>query len=332
MPPLPRDLNFFAIRAYDRLMSAPLPSIDRRLLLLGAAGFVAPAFAAPPLKQAEIAFQIDDPRLRALFGRRLRDGFVRILGADFFAEIAVDAAGARVKLRRPDDYEKLAAALPRLGDGQNLGPLKDKAARIDWSAAALDAQARTWRDRAKKMLEKALAPRKASFVDRDDRNFVLTVERMERSQWFLWIGGRIDLFSPAPFSIAPVVAAGPETFSPRPFPRAGLSAGVAVDPAKTLGGEDDIFVARAERDKLVLELTRPGADLFAEKKPPLADKTAFALMFDRALAALCVLEGPAHDGRMTLRIERGFGAAELADMILVGGSAPMVKQVDARFT
>ncbi len=328
MPALPRDLNFFASLAYHGAMSAP--SIDRRLLLLG--GLAAPAFAAPSPKKAEIAFQVDDARLRALFARRLREGLERILGGTFFTEVSADTAGVRVKLRRPEDFEKLEAALPRLAGEQKLRELKGDTTRIDWSPAALDAQARIWRDRAKKMLEKALNPRKPSFADKDDRNFVLSVEGMDRAQWLAWIGGRIDLFFPAPFSMAPVVPAGPTTFSPRPFPRANLSAAVAVDPAKSLGNEDDIFVARAEGDKLVLELTRSGAELFASKNLPAADKTAYALMFDKALAALCVFDGPAHDGQMKFRIERGLGAAELAELILIGGSAPMVKQVDARFS
>jgi hypothetical protein len=331
MPALPRDLNFFAFPPYDVAMSAPF--LDRRRLLIGAAGLAAPAFAAPSPKKAEVAFQVDDARLRTLFARRLREGLTRILGEVFFAEVSADAAGVKVKLRRPEDFQKLDAALPRLAGELKLGERKGDTTRIDWSAAALDAQARIWRDRAKKMLEKALGPRKPTFADKDDRNFILTVEGMDRAQWLAWIGARIDLFFPAPFSMAPVVPASATSFSPRPFPRGNLSATVAVDPAKMLGNEDDIFfVARAEGDKLVIELTHPGAELFASKNLPAADKTAYALMFDKALAALCVLDGPAHDGQMKLKIERGLGAADLADLILIGGSAPMVKQVDARFT
>ncbi|MCW2283087.1 hypothetical protein M2323_000766 [Rhodoblastus acidophilus] len=309
-------------------MSAPL--INRRLLLLGALS--APAFAAPSPKRAEIAFQVDDARLRALFARRLRESLERMFGATFFAEISAEPAGLTVKLRRPEDVEKLEAAVARLPGEPKLGGLKGGVVRLDWSAAALDAQARIWRDRAKKMLEKPLNPRKPVFTDKDDRNFVLGVEGMDRAQWLAWIGARIDLFFPATFSMAPVVPAGPTTFAPRAFPHANLSTSIAVDPAKWLGDEDDIFRARADGDKIVLELTRPGADLFASKNLPGADKTAYALMFDKALAALCALDGPARDGVMTFRIERGLGAAELAELIAVGGSAPAVKQVDARFT
>jgi hypothetical protein len=334
MPVSPGDLNFFARPAYHGAMSALSPRIDRRRLLMVAAGFAAPALAAPTPKKADISFQIDDGRLRALFGRRLRDALARTLGDTFFAgEAKADAAGVSVKLRRPEDLAKLSAALPRLGEGLQLAEPKDNATRIDWSAAALDAQAAIWRDRAKKMLEKALYPRVATFTDKDARNFALTVEGMERAKWLAWIGARIDLFFPAPFSLAPVAPApGPTTISPRPFPRGGLDASVAVESAKILGNEDDIFRARADGDRLVLELAPPGADLFAAKSLPVAEKTVYALMFDKALAALAALDGPASDGRMRLRIERGLGAAELAEMILIGGSAPMVKQVDARFT
>jgi len=309
----------------------PAP-LDRRRLLLGAAAFAAPALAAPAAK-AEVCFQVDDSRLRALFARRLREGCARALGDGFFADITTDSAGARLKLRRAEDFSALAAALPRIGDGLGLGDFKNNVVRVDWSAAALDAQAQIWRDRAKKMLEAALGARKPAFVDKDARNFTLTVEGMDRAQWFSWIGARIDLFFPTPFALAPVAPApGAATFSPRPFPRGRVNATVVVETGKTIGNEDDIFVARADGDKLVLQLTRPGADIFATKNLPAADKTAYALMFDRALAALCVLDGAARENVLRLRIERGLGAAELAELIFLGGSAPQVKQVDARFT
>ncbi|MBB4198209.1 hypothetical protein GGD83_002002 [Rhodoblastus sphagnicola] len=322
---------------------ACLSSLDRRRLLVGAAGFAMPALAQTPLKKAEISFEIDEDRLRALFGRRLREGFKRLFPD---GEILADAAGAKITLRRPEDFSALAAVLPRLdpapkstaepAQGLKLTKLADKAARIDFGAAALDAQAGLWRDRAKKMLEQALAPRKVAFADKEMRKFVLTVVGMDRAQWGGWIGGRIDLFFPAPFALAPVAAApGPKTFAPRPFPRGGPDSAVVVEGDKLLGNEDDIFSARVEgkgsEERLVLELTRPGADLFAAKNLPAADKAAYALMFDRAVAARAVLDGPARDGRMRLNIEQGLGAADLAERILAGGSAPMVRQVEARF-
>ena len=331
-----------------------LPPFDRRRFLIGAAGFAAPTLAAPALAQtslrkAEISFQVDEDRLRALLGRRLREGLKRVFAeqGDFFAgEIVADAAGVLVTLRRAADFSLLAAALPRLdpgparaaapAEGLKLASLADSRTRIDFGAAVLDAQAALWRDRAKKMLEKALAPRKVSFADRDARGFALTLEGMDRAKWLAWIGGRIDLFFPATFALAPVaLAPGPAAFSPRPFPRGDPTPPAIVDGEKILGNEDDVFLARVEgagqEERLALELTRPGVDLFAARKSPVADKTAYALMFDRACAALAILDGAAGDGRMRLKVERGLGAGELADLILVGGSAPMVKQVDARF-
>ena len=192
-----------------------------------------------------------------------------------------------------------------------------------------------WRDRAKKMLEKALAPRKTAFTDIDAQKFVLAVEGMDRARWLAWIGGRIDLFFPAVFSLAPVAPApGPATFTPRPAPNGGPDQPVTVDGGKMLGNEDDVFLARVEGTgpgaRLVLELTHPGADLFAARKLPVADNTAYALMFDKVLAARAVLDGAAADGRMRLKVEQGLGAADLAERIFLGGSAPMVRQVEAR--
>jgi len=340
-------------------MAAMLEKPDRRRLLLGAAGLLAPGFSASPLiapvlaqappKSAEIIFAIDGDRLRVLLGHRLRDGLKRVFAdrPDFFAGgITTDLAGVRVKLRRAEDVAALAVALPRLDPG--LRPAAEPAqglyitalaggeARIDWSAPAFFAQASLWRDRAKKMLETALAPRKTAFTDTDAQKFVLALEGMDRARWLAWIGGRIDLFFPAVFSLAPVAPApGPATFTPRPAPNGGPEQRVTVDGEKILGNEDDVFLARVEGTgpgaRLVLELTRPGADMFSARKLPVADKTAYALMFDKALAAQAVLDGAAADGRMRLKVEHGLGAAYLAERIFLGGSAPMVRQVEARF-
>jgi hypothetical protein len=349
MPGLRRPLNFFPFLSYPVAMASGIPPLDRRRLLFGAVGFAAPALAATPANFAEIVFEVDGGRLRACLGRRLRDGLNRVFAdrQDFFAgAIALDAAGVRVKLRRAEDMSALAAALPRLdpglrpasepAQGLSIGALAADEARIDWSEAAFAAQAGLWRDRAKKMLEKALAPRKALFFDRDARTFVLTAEGMDRARWLAWIGGRIDLFFPAVFSLAPAAsAAGPATFSPRPFPGAGSVAPLAAESARMLGNEDDVFIARAQGsgagERLALALTHPGADLFAAGKLPGADQSVYALMFDKALAARAVLDGPAEGGRMRLRIESGLGAAELAERIFLGGSAPAVRQGEARF-
>ena len=83
--------------------------------------------------------------------------------------------------------------------------------------------------------------------------------------------------------------------------------------------------------EVIERLYRAGADVFAARSLPSADKTPYALMFDKALAATALLDGAASDGRMRLKIERGLDAMELAELILVGGSAPMVRQVEAKF-
>ncbi|MCW2317176.1 hypothetical protein M2322_002730 [Rhodoblastus acidophilus] len=335
-------------------MAAHFPWLDRRRLLLGVAGFAAPAAAQTPRQTADITFEIDENRLRALFGRRLGDNLRRLFPDSLVGDVAADAAGVTAKLRRAEQSSAVAAALPRLdpspaparapGEGltlvSSIGPTRPDPTRLrlEWSAASLDAQAALWRDRAKALLAKALAPRNPVLTDKDARQFVLAVAGMSRPQWLAWLGGRIDLFFPAVFTLAPVAAAaGPSTFSPRPSPfaRGGLVAAVAVEGERLLGNEDDFFSAGVEGQgadqRLILDLARSGADLFAAKGLPSGDRAAYALMFDKALAALAVLDGPAKDGRLRLRIDKGLGAAELAEGVRVGGSAPIVKQVAARF-
>jgi len=343
MPALRRNLNFFPFLSYHTTMFAHSLWLDRRRLLLGVAGFAAPAAAQTPRQTADITFEIDEDRLRALFGRRLGDNLRRLFPDSLVGDVVADAAGVTAKLRRAEQSAAVAAALPQLdpapAEGLRLVPSTDPTRlRLEWSAASLDAQAALWRDRAKALLAKALASRNPILTDQDARRFVLAVAGMSRPQWLAWFGGRIDLFFPAVFALAPVAAAaGPSTFSPRPSPfaRGGLVATVAVEGDKLLGNENDVFSAGVEGQgadqRLILDLSRSGVDLFAAKGLPSGDRAAYALMFDKALAALAVLDGPAKDGRLRLRIDKGLGAAELAEAVRVGGSAPIVKQVAARF-
>lgn len=347
MPLLRRNLNFFPILRYHEPMCAHSLWLDRRRLLLGVAGLAAPAAAQSARQSAEITFEIDEDRLRALCGRRLGDNLRRLFPDSFVGDIAADAAGATVRLRRAEQMAAVEAALPRLDpspspsptEGLKLVASNDPARlRLEWSAATLDAQAALWRDRAKILLAKALAPRNPAITDKGARQFVLAVAGMSRPQWQAWFGGRIDLFFPAVFALAPVAAAaGPNTFAPRPSPlaRNGFVGAVVVEGDKLLGNEDDLFSARVEGlgadQRLMLDLTRAGADLFAAKALSATDRAAYALMFDKALAALAVLDGPAKDGRLRLKLDKGLGAADLAEGVRIGGSAPIVRQAGARF-
>ncbi|WP_210207189.1 hypothetical protein, partial [Rhodoblastus acidophilus] len=95
-------------------MAAHSPWLDRRRLLLGVAGFAAPAAAQTPRQTADITFEIDENRLRALFGRRLGDNLRRLFPDSLVGDVAADAAGVTAKLRRAEQSSAVAAALPRL--------------------------------------------------------------------------------------------------------------------------------------------------------------------------------------------------------------------------
>jgi hypothetical protein len=261
--------------------------------------------------------------------------------------LADDAVLARPA--QAGDAQILIAALPRIdptlrsasepSEGLSVVKLPDGALRIGLTDVARNSRIRLWRDRGRLEIEQALARREgvrwATLTLPDESSFLLTLENWSRAQWERWIGGQIDLFFSGKFSLAPLAAGDAKGEYPRAYAGAASAPHVAIDAAKRLENAGDMVFARVEGvgtdERLILQWPRPGVHAIGQKALPTSDKSALALMFDSAVAALVELEGAAVDGAMRCKVTAGLSARQLGELILKSGSPPVLRQVDARF-
>jgi hypothetical protein len=331
--------------------------IDRRLILqlLAARIFLRPAAAEPAPKQAWVTFAIDGVAARKYLNNELRDRVQHVCGALRLAlkgPLSIKDDAVLAPLAQVDDAARLIAALPGVdptirpalepSEGLSVTRAPDGVVRIALTELARHSRARLWLDRGRLTFEQALSrsPRTqcSSLPLPDGESFVLTFEHLSRAQWAGWIGGRVDLFVFGKFSIAPLAppaATGERVNFPRSLAEGASAPPVAIDTEKWLNSLEDMVVARVEGggsgERLVLQWTRPGVAEINRQALPTGDKTSLALMFDKALAALIELDGAATDGVMRCRVTAGLAARRLSELILLSGSAPPLKQVDAHF-